>query len=253
MSDVASILTREGGATIAYHHLEGTTPGVIFCTGFKSDMTGGKALALEAWCQAEGQQFTRFDYQGHGASSGEFAEGTIGLWLDDALAVLDEVARDGQVIVGSSMGGWIALLMARARPDRIQGLVTIAAAVDMTEELIWKRLPIETKKLIDTDGVWMRPSDYGDGPYPITKALIEDGRNHLLLPGPIAFEGPVRLLHGKLDDSVPWRHSLRVREALRSQDAEVVLVEDGEHRLSRDEDLQRILAAVSEVLEIVHG
>jgi pimeloyl-ACP methyl ester carboxylesterase len=226
---------------------------VIFCTGFKSDMTGGKALALEAWCRTEGRQFTRFDYQGHGASSGDFAEGTIGLWLDDALAVLDEVARGGQVIVGSSMGGWIALLMARARPDRVRGLVTIAAAVDMTEELIWRHMPQEIRDRIETEGVWMRPSDYGDGPYPITKALIEDGRNHLLLPGPIPFEGPVRLLHGKLDDSVPWRHSRRVAEALRSRDVEVVLVEDGEHRLSRDEDLQRILAAVSEVLEHVHG
>ncbi|MDP6390096.1 MAG: alpha/beta hydrolase [Alphaproteobacteria bacterium] len=226
---------------------------MIFCTGFKSDMTGGKALALEAWCRTEGRQFTRFDYQGHGASSGDFAEGTIGLWLDDALAVLDEVARGGQVIVGSSMGGWIALLMARARPDRVRGLVTIAAAVDMTEELIWRHMPQEIRDRIETEGVWMRPSDYGDGPYPITKALIEDGRNHLLLPGPIPFEGPVRLLHGKLDDSVPWRHSRRVAEALRSRDVEVVLVEDGEHRLSRDEDLQRILAAVSEVLEHVHG
>lgn len=210
---------------------------MIFCTGFKSDMTGGKALALERWCAAAGRQYTRFDYQGHGASSGRFADGTIGLWRDDALAVLDQVTSGPQVVVGSSMGGWMALLMAVVRPARVAGVVGIAAAVDFTQALLWPRLPDAARRQIEAEGVWLRPSEYDPEPYPITRRLIEEGRDHLLLPGPIPFDGPVRLIHGMRDEGVPWEHALRVAEALRGGDVTVTLVKDGEHRLSRDADL----------------
>jgi len=244
-----SILARASGATIAYHHLFGKGPGVIFCTGFKSDMTGGKALALETWCRTEARQFTRFDYQGHGASSGRFEDGTIGQWREDALAVLDEVTSGPQVVVGSSMGGWIACLMAIARPERIRAIVGIAPAVDFTQALLWPRLDADARRQIEEEGVWLRPSVYDDGPYPITKTLIEDGKSHLLMPGPIPFKGPVRLIHGMQDDAVPWEHSLRIADAMESEDVEIALVKDGEHRLSRDADLARLISAVANVVD----
>lgn len=211
-------------------------------------MTGGKALALEQWCLDTGRQFTRFDYQGHGASSGRFEEGTIGEWKDDALAVLDSVATGPQVVVGSSMGGWIAFLLAVARPERIAGLVGIAPAVDFTQALLWPRLTDDARRQIEEEGVWYRPSEYDPEPYPITKTLIEEGRNNLLMPGPIAFEGPVRLIHGMLDEAVPWEHSLKIADAVTSTDVEISFVKDGEHRLSRDHDLARLIAAVQEVV-----
>ena len=257
MANLTPILARGNGATIAYHHDPGEKsakrPGVIFCTGFKSDMTGGKALALQDFCRARNQQFTRFDYQGHGASSGDFAAGTIGLWLGDALAVLDAVTSGPQIVVGSSMGGWIALLMARARPARVAGIVGIAPAVDFTEELIWKRLPPEPRRAIEKDGVWYRPSDYGPEPYPITRGLIEEGRNHLLLGGSIAFDGPVRILQGMLDDAVPWQHALHLAEALTTEDVVVTLIKGGGHRLSEPADLARMTAAVAAVSDAVGG
>jgi len=249
LADEPKILARPGGATIAYHHRPGVGPGVIFCTGFKSDMTGGKALALEDWCAGAGRQYTRFDYQGHGASSGKFDEGTIGLWLDDALAVLDEVTEGPQVVVGSSMGGWMALLMAVARPERIAGIVGIAAAVDFTQALLWPRMTDEARRQLEEEGVWYRPSVYDDGPYPITRRLIEEGAGHLLLPGPIPIDVPVRLIHGMQDEGVPWEHSLRVAEALRSDDVTVTLVKDGEHRLSRDRDLARLCRTLGGLID----
>ena len=221
----------------------------MFCTGFKSDMTGGKAVALEAWCRAAGQAYTRFDYQGHGRSSGTFEEGTIGVWLADALAVLDGATEGPQVVVGSSMGGWMASLLATARPERVAGLVCIASAVDFTEVLMWNRFPDEIRHQIEAEGVWYRPSEYDPEPYPITRRLIEEGRDHLLLPGPIAFDGPVRLLHGMLDDGVPWQHSLKIAEAMRSDDVEIILIKDGDHRLSRDADIERLCMGAGEVIQ----
>ena len=248
-----SILSRPGGVTIAYYHREGKLPGVIFCTGFKSDMSGGKALALEEWCEREGRQFTRFDYQGHGASSGRFEDGTIGKWRDDALAILDKVTIGRQIVVGSSMGGWIACLMAIARKERIAAIVGIAPAIDFTQKLLWPRLDAAARRQIEEEGVWYRPSAYGDGPYPITKKLIDEGKKHLLLPGPIPFSGPVRIIHGMRDDAVPWEHSLRLAEAMMSTDIEIILVKDGEHRLSRDSDLSRLIATVSEQADTREG
>ncbi|MBP2301946.1 alpha/beta hydrolase family protein [Azospirillum picis] len=249
-------LTR-GAATIAYCHTPAGPagqglPGVMFLGGFMSDMTGGKATALERWAVAQGLSFTRFDYQGHGASSGRFADGTIGLWADDALAVLDQVTSGPQILVGSSMGGWMMLLTALRRPERVAGLVGIAPAPDFTEELMWDIFDEGVRRQILEDGVWNRPSDYGPEPQPITRALIEDGRSHLLLRNPgggpsgasIAFDGPVRLLHGQRDPDVPWQLSLRIAEALTGDDVSVTLVKDGDHRLSRPQDLDLLCRTV---------
>lgn len=248
MAAPPATLQRKNGSVVAYRHSPGRGPGVIFCTGFKSDMQGTKALALEADCRARGVQFTRFDYQGHGESSGEFIDGTIGEWLDDTLAVLDSVTEGPQIVVGSSMGGWIGLLAACARPEKVAGFVGIAAALDMARRL-WERIDDATKRLLETEGVWMRPSEYDPAGYPITMNLIEEGRNHLLLPGPIPFAGPVRLLHGQLDDAVPWQLSLDTAAALASEAVEVTFIKDGDHRLSREEDIARLLRTVREISE----
>jgi pimeloyl-ACP methyl ester carboxylesterase len=244
----AAILQRENGAAIAYHHTPGAAPGVVFCTGFRSDMQGGKALALEAHCRSKGQQCTRFDFQGHGESSGDFLACTIGEWLADTLAVLDGVTEGPQIVVGSSMGGWIALLAARARPEKVAGVVGIAAAVDLTRRL-WNRIDDATRSVLQSKGVWMRPSEYEAAGYPITMKLIQEGARHLLLPGPIPFDGPVRLLHGQRDDAVPWQLSLEVAAALTGGSVEVTLVKDGDHRLSRDVDIARLLRTVDEVTD----
>jgi len=211
-------------------------------------MTGGKALALESWCAEAGRQFTRFDYQGHGASSGTFEDGTIGEWKADAMAVLDEVTSGSQIVVGSSMGGWIAFLLAVARTERIAGIVGIAPAVDFTQALLWPRMTDEARQQIEEEGVWYRPSEYDPEPYPITRTLIEEGRNNLLMPGPIPFRGPVRLIHGMLDEAVPWEHSLKIADAVASDDVELSFVKDGEHRLSRDSDLDRLISTVQNVI-----
>ena len=244
---------KRGAATIAYRHTpgrdpEGLAPGVMFLGGFMSDMTGTKALALEEWAAGEGLSFTRFDYQGHGASSGRFDEGTIGLWADDALAVLDRVTVGPQILVGSSMGGWMMLLTALRRPERVAGLVGIAAAPDFTEDLMWDLFDESVRREILETGRWLRPSDYGPEPQPITRALIEDGRNHLLLRQPIAFDKPVRLLHGMADPDVPWQVSLTLADRLSSADVRVTLVKDGDHRLSRDQDIDLLCHTVADLV-----
>jgi len=220
----------------------------MFCGGFRSDMAGTKATVLDAWAGAAGHAFVRFDYRGHGGSSGDFTDGTVGLWRDDALLVLDAASEGPMVLVGSSMGAWITLLAALARPQRVRGLVLVAPAVDFTEELIWNRLPADARATLERDGVWLRPSDYTNEPDRITRRLIEEGRDHLLLGGPIPFHGPVRILHGLADETVPWRHGLRVAEALASTDVTMTLVKDGDHRLSGPEDLRRLTAAVHELV-----
>jgi len=242
-----AILTRADGSTIAYHRLGGGSPGVVFLGGFMSDMTGTKAVALEEHCRRTGRAFLRFDYQGHGASSGRFEDGTIGIWADDALAALDELTEGPQVLVGSSMGGWIMLLAALARPDRVAALVGIAAAPDFTEVLMWNRFPADLRATLQSDGVYYQPSDYSETPYPITLALIEDGRLHLLLERPIAVHCPVWLIHGMADAEVPWEHAPMIADRLLSQHVTVTLVKDGDHRLSRDEDLARLCRVVDQV------
>ncbi|MBM3566389.1 MAG: alpha/beta hydrolase [Alphaproteobacteria bacterium] len=221
----------------------------MFLTGFKSDMTGDKAVALERLCRERGRAFIRFDYTGHGESSGAFEDGTIGRWADDARLVLDRVAEGPQILIGSSMGGWIALLTALSRPKRVAALVGIAAAPDFTEELIFAALDPRTKDRLDKDGKIALPSEYGPEPTVITRALIEDGRKHLLLGGPIALDIPVRLIHGMKDVDVPWQTSVRIAEKIASTDVEVVLIKNGGHRLSEPENLKRLCDAVGALLD----
>ncbi len=240
-------LQRQDGASIAYEHSPGKGPGVVFLCGFKSDMTGDKALALEGFCRRRGQAFLRFDYTGHGASSGAFADGTIGAWTEDAIFVLDELTEGRQILVGSSMGGWLIVLAALARPERIAGLLGIASAPDFTEELIWNGLTAEERQRLHADGVIHQPSDYGEEPTPITRALIEDGRRHLVLQQPIPLTCPVRLLHGMADTDVPWRLSVRLADKLAADDVIVTLIKDAEHRLSRECDIERIEGALAEL------
>ena len=233
-------LARPDGAAIAYHRIDGAAPGIVFLGGFRSDMTGTKALFLEDYCRRQRRAYVRFDYFGHGMSSGEFAAGTIGRWREDAVAVIDSLTEGPQILVGSSMGGWIMLLAALARPERVAGLVGIAAAPDFTEKLLPKRLTPEQRRELEEKGAVTLPSDYDPAGYLYTRALIEDGRKYLLLGAPIAHDMPVRLLHGLADASVPWQLSLRLAERLQSRDVAVTLVKDGDHRLSSESDLARL-------------
>jgi pimeloyl-ACP methyl ester carboxylesterase len=230
----------------------GTRPGVVWLGGFKSEMSGSKASALAEWAAREGRAFTRFDYSGHGQSSGDFEHGTIGRWLAEAQAVLEALTRGPQILVGSSMGGWLALLIAKAaaaqarsQPPRIAGLVLIAPAADMSERLMWGRFPQEVRDEIARSGVYLRPSAYGDSPYPITARLIEDGRKHLILGTPFKAGCPVRILHGMADPDVPWQMSLELIETLKDDDVTLTLVKEGDHRLSEPGDIARLIATVA--------
>jgi len=214
-------------------------------------MAGSKALALEAHCAARGRAFTRFDYRGHGESDGAFADATIGGWLEDTLAVLDRVVMGPVILVGSSMGAWIALLAALARPERVKGMVLVAPAIDFTETLIWERLPAADRATLERDGVWLRESEYVEEPDRITLQLVEEGRNHLLFGKPIPFDGPVRILHGMADDTVPWQFATRTAESLIGADVVVTLVKNGDHRLSDEENLARLMGAVEAVVSRV--
>lgn len=226
-------------------------PGVLFCGGFASDMTGTKAGVLEAHARATGRSYTRFDYTGHGQSSGRFEDGTIGAWAADALAIVDRVTEGPLVLVGSSMGGWIMLLVALARPERVAGLVGIASAPDFTAELIEPQLTSDQRAALIDDGLCLLPSDYDEAPTPITARLLEDGGQHLLLRGPISIDRPVHLLHGQRDPDVPWQTSLRLAEQLQAEDVAIELIKDGDHRLSRPQDLARITAAVDRIANSV--
>jgi pimeloyl-ACP methyl ester carboxylesterase len=207
-------------------------------------MGGTKAVALAEHCRGRGHSFLRFDYFGHGASSGDFREGSIGRWAGDALAVIDRLTQGPLILVGSSMGGWIALLAALARPDRVRGLIGIASAPDFTEDLIWNRLSAEQGRRFQASGELSAPSAYESELIPITYRLVEEGRRHLLLRRPLALTCPVRLLHGMQDPDVPYQTSLRLAQNLTGTEAVVELIEDGDHRLSRPQDLVRLFAAV---------
>jgi pimeloyl-ACP methyl ester carboxylesterase len=236
---------------IAVRTREGKNPGLFWLGGFKSDMKGTKAEALDRWADQEGRACVRFDYSGHGDSGGAFTDGTISRWLEESITVYVTFARGPQVIIGSSMGGWLALLLARALCERqgaapIAGMVLIAPAVDFTEELMWKQFPDSTKREIEQKGVWMRPSEYGNDPYPITRGLIEDGRKHLLLGGLIETRCPVHILQGVQDPDVPWHHAVELVSRFSRDDVVITLIKDGDHRLSRPEDIERMIAAVKE-------
>jgi pimeloyl-ACP methyl ester carboxylesterase len=245
--------TGQAARRIAVRLREGAAPGVFWLGGFKSDMQGTKAVALDAWAAKAGRACIRFDYSGHGESGGAFSEGTIGRWLEESTAVLERFARGPQVLVGSSMGGWIALLLARELRQRavagskLAGMVLIAPAADFTEELMWKKFSPEVKRQIETTGSWQRPSDYSPEPYVITRGLIEDGRKHLLLGGLIETGCPVRILQGVQDADVPWQHAMELSSRLARDDVVMTLVKDGDHRLSRPEDIERLIAAVQEL------
>ncbi len=237
---------------IAVRARKGAAPGLFWLGGFNSDMQGTKALALDAWAAEQNRACVRFDYSGHGESGGAFSDGTIGRWLEESVAVFEQFCSGPQVVIGSSMGGWIALLLAREIARRPQsraslaGLVLIAPAPDFTEQLMWNGFSPEIKREIETKGVWLRPSQYGE-PYPITRALIEEGRNHLLLGSTIDVGCPVRILLGAQDPDVPWRHAFALAHRLPSDDVVLTMIQDGDHRLSRPQDIARILAAVAEI------
>jgi pimeloyl-ACP methyl ester carboxylesterase len=242
------ILPRHDGATIAYHRIAGRCPGIIFLGGFRSDMTGTKALFLEEYCSRRGNAYVRFDYFGHGASSGDIAEGTIGRWAEDALAVVDALTEGRQILIGSSMGGWIMLLAALARVERIEALVGIAAAPDFTEDLVWPRLNEAQRDELRETGAVTLPSQYDPAGYTHRLGLFEDGRRHLVMRTQIALLCPVRLLHGMLDDAVPWQTSVRLAERLSSRDIAVTLIKEGDHRLSSASDLARLAVTLDELL-----
>jgi pimeloyl-ACP methyl ester carboxylesterase len=237
--------------TIAVRARKGKSPGLFWLGGFKSDMKGTKAEALDQWAAGEGRGCVRFDYSGHGESGGEFTDGTIGRWLAESVAVYTQFAKEPQVVIGSSMGGWLALLLARElrasnKGAPMAGMVLIAPAVDFTEELMWKRFPADIKQAIEQKGSWLRPSEYSEAPYPITKGLIEEGRNHLLLDGLIETGCPVHILQGVQDPDVPWRHAEALISRFARDDVVLTLIKDGDHRLSRPEDIERLIAAVKE-------
>ena len=247
MAETTGYLTRDDGARLAWKRVEGRGPTVVWLGGFKSDMAGTKAQALADWARASGRAYLRFDYFGHGISDGEFREGTISRWRADALAVLDHLVEGRAVLVGSSMGGWLACLVAMAAPARIAALVLVAPAADFTEKLMRPGLPPDGRAALARDGVWLRPSPYGEEPYPITRALLEDGARWSILDSEVPIEAPVRILQGGEDPDVPWRHALEMAQAIKGRDVVFTLIKDGDHRLSRPQDLDRLIAAVDEV------
>lgn len=241
------MLTTPEGRRLAYHRTEGAGPGIVFLGGFMSDMEGTKATHLEAWARAQGRAFLRFDYSGHGQSSGRFDEGAIGDWAADARAALGALSEGPQVLVGSSMGGWIALLLARALPERVAGLVGIAAAPDFTEDSMWAGFSDAQRAELTETGRVELPSAYADSPYVITRRLIEDGRRNLVLRDPLAFGFPVRLLQGTADEDVDTRVALRLLERIEAEDLRLTLVKGADHRFSTPETLALIESAILEI------
>lgn len=235
---------------IAVRVREGGGPPVVWLGGFRSDMTATKATALDAWAAETGRKLIRFDYAAHGASGGTFTDCTISSWLEDAQAVLAAYATEAPILVGSSMGGWIACLAARDRAARGQttaGLVLIAPALDFTEELIWNRLSEAARAMLIRDGVLRKPSDYAPEPDPIARALIDDGRRHCMLGGPVDPACPVHILQGMRDTDVPYTHALKILDRLPAEGTVLTLIADGDHRLSRPQDIARLVTAVAEV------
>ncbi|WP_461477097.1 alpha/beta hydrolase [Pararhodobacter aggregans] len=234
---MTDFLTTPQGRRLAYHRTPGTGPGVVFLGGFKSDMTGTKAQFLQAWAQERGRPFLRFDYSGHGQSDGDFLDGAIGDWFEDALGAIETLTEGPQVLVGSSMGGWIALLVARAIPERIAGLIGIAAAPDFTEDLMEPSFTEAERAAMAATGRIEQPSEYDDGPYVITRRLIEEGRNRLVLRSPLPLPFPVRLLQGSADVDVPPSVALKLFDHADSPDLRLTLVKGADHRFSEPENL----------------
>ena len=251
MQEVGGDLERPDGTRLAWRAVEGAAPATVWLGGFRSDMTGTKAQTLAEWAWSQGRAFVRFDYFGHGESSGEFAEGTVTRWRDDALAVIDKLTSDELILVGSSMGAWIACLAALARPRRVKAMVLVAPAADFTEKLMRPEIPPEGRAALERDGVWLRPSAYGE-PYPITRGLLDDGARWSILGGEtIPIGVPVRILQGAEDPDVPWRHALELAQALKGPDVHFDLIKDGDHRLSRGGDIAILLSTAGELLEML--
>ena len=232
-----------GDRRLAYRRVEGAGPTLVWLGGFGSDMDGAKAVAFDAWARRSGRAFLRFDYSGHGASDGDFVAGTISRWREDVLAVIDALTEGPLILIGSSMGGWIACLVAAVRPERLAGLLLIAPAADFTSALVDAKMSDSTRRELSENGRIDRP-----GAPPITALLIEDGARWSILPGPVPIDVPVRVLPGGQDESVPWSHALALFQALRSTDKVFTLIDDGDHRLSRSQDLERMTAVAEELL-----
>ena len=246
MTEVRDFHPREENQRLAYRKIDGEGPTVVWLGGFHSDMTGTKAQVLADQALATGGAYVRFDYFGHGESSGAFKDGVISRWRADSLAVIDELTEGPLVLVGSSMGGWLACLAAIARPERVKALVLIAPAPDVTHRRRAPGVAAEARAALARDGFWIRPSEYDDGGYAITRDLLEDGARWSILPGPVPIDAPVRVLQGGADADVPWTHALELANALKSDDVVFSLIKDGDHRLSRPQDLERLVAAVAE-------
>lgn len=240
------------GETIAYKSVQGRGPAIIWCGGLKSDMEGGKAVHLHEWAKREGRAYVRFDYFGHGKSSGRFRDGTVSRWGRDVTQIMDDLTTGNIILIGSSMGGWASLLATIARSDRVKALLLIAPAPDFTEKLMWANWPDETRQAVMKDGIHYEPSDY-DEPYEYSRELIEDGRRHQLLDAPIKFDGPVRILQGALDPVVPPDYSMRLMEVLTSEDVTFSLVKSGDHSLSRPEDLTRLQRTLEDLCDEFDG
>ena len=245
LSAPPAYLARPDGLRLAYRHSAGAGPTLVFLPGYMSDMEGGKAVALHGWAQRQGRAMLRLDYAGNGASEGRFADGTLASWRDDVLLLIDRLVDGPVVLVGSSMGGWLALLVALARPERVAGLIGIAAAPDFTQ---WGFTDAD-KALLRTEGRIEEPAPYGDQPYVTTRAFWESGQALRLLEGEIAIDCPVRLLQGQADPDVPWDIALRTAAQLRSSDVQTLLIKDGDHRLSRDGDIALLIRTVSTLLD----
>lgn len=241
-------LTSKFGTKLAYERInaKASGPGFMWLSGFNSDMQGTKVLALKARAVRRDQPFVAFDYSGHGQSQGEFEEGNISRWLDDSLMIFDELTEGPQILIGSSMGGWLALLVARERRERVAGLILIAPAPDFTENLMWRSFDRDVQAQIMETGIYMQPSEYGD-PYPITKQLIEDGRNWLLMDKKIDIDCPIRILQGMRDKDVPWTYAFDLLNVINAEDVTATLVKEGDHRLSTDSDIQRLLQTCDEI------
>jgi len=240
-------LSAPKGEKIAYKMSQGLTgysgPTLIWCGGLKSDMEGGKAVHLHDWAIENGRPYIRFDYFGHGKSSGQFRDGTISHWAQDTIQIIDEIAKGNVILIGSSMGGWTSLLATIARPERVKALLLIAPAPDFTEKLIWANWTAEQREVLTREGILFEPSDYGE-PYEYSRALIEDGRKNQILDAPIKFNGPVRILQGAKDAVVPWQYSQQIMDVITSQDVDYMLIKDGDHSLSTPSDLDRLVHIV---------
>jgi len=237
-------LTTPDGVQLAYVQTLGQSPGIVFLGGYMSDMTGTKAQALETFCRENNLSFVRFDYRGHGASTGSLEMSTISTWTSDTLAVIDTLTEGPQILVGSSMGGWLMLLAAIARKPLISGLVGIATATDFTRRLLDNELTASQLTELRSNGITRIHSPYSETPYVVTQSLLEDGQTQLLLDKPIDLQCPVRLLHGMRDTSVPWENSLELANQLSTSDVEIILIKNGDHRLSDPVSIDRLLLTV---------